>query len=139
MNIKMSLQHNKTKRDIENERDIVLLVNTFYQAVQQNETLGYIFNDVAKVNWETHLPKMYAFWSSILLGKSNYAGNPMEKHIALNQQKALTEKEFGEWLLLFNKTVDDLFDGNNANEAKLRAGNIARLMLHKVKTSISSI
>lgn len=135
----MSLQHIETKRDIENERDIVLLINTFYHAVQQNETLGYIFNDVAKVNWETHLPKMYAFWSSILLGKNNYAGNPMEKHIALSQQTALTEIEFGEWLLLFNKTVDDLFEGNNANEAKLRAGNIARLMLHKVKTSTPTI
>ena len=33
--------------DIQHEQDISLLVNTFYGKVQDDERLGYIFNDVA--------------------------------------------------------------------------------------------
>ena len=121
------------KKVIEKREDIVLLVNSFYDKVKNNKILGYIFTDVAKVDWEAHLPKMYSFWSSMLLGEQSYTGNPMMKHIALSKLTHLTETEFSEWLLLFNQTVDDLFEGNSATEAKVRAANIARLMLVKIK------
>lgn len=122
------------KRDIENRDDIVLLVNTFYNSVKENNKLAYIFNDVAKINWDIHLPKMYSFWASLLLAEHSFSGNPMEKHIALSKITSMTEIEFSEWLLLFTNTVDILFEGEKATEAKLRAGNIARLMLHKIQT-----
>ena len=129
-----TLQFFEMKKDIENRKDIVLLVNTFYEKIKSNPTLGYIFNDVAKVNWDEHLQKMYSFWASILLGEHSFNGNPMQKHIALSKITAMTEVEFTEWLLLFHQTVDFLFEGNNATEAKTRAANIARLMLHKIQT-----
>lgn len=121
------------KRDIESREDVELLVNTFYDKIRINELLGPIFNEVAKVNWETHLPKMYSFWSSLLLGEHSFSGNPMMKHVELSKQTAMTEAEFSEWLLHFNQTVDDLFEGERANEAKVRAANIARLMLFKIE------
>ncbi|MEZ5003767.1 MAG: group III truncated hemoglobin [Chitinophagales bacterium] len=122
------------KSDITNRKDIELLVNTFYEKIRSNPVLGYIFDDVAKVNWETHLPKMYSFWASILLGEHSFSGNPMQKHIALSKITEMTDKEFSEWLHLFTVTVDELFFGENANEAKLRADNIARLMLHNIQS-----
>lgn len=121
------------KNDIQNRSDIELLVNTFYEKVRENKMLGYIFNDVAKINWESHLPKMYSFWASILLGEHSFSGNPMQKHIALSKITEMTDKEFSEWLYLFIETVDELLVGEKANEAKLRAGNIARLMLHNIQ------
>jgi hemoglobin len=57
----------------------------------------------------------------------------MQKHIALSKITEMTDKEFSEWLYLFIETVDELFVGEKANEAKLRAGNIARLMLHNIQ------
>lgn len=45
----------------------------------------------------------------------------------------MTETEFSEWLLLFKETVDDLFVGEIAEDAKFRAGHIARMMLHKIQ------
>lgn len=122
------------KKDITSREDIVLLVNTFYEAVRKNDVLNYIFNDVAAIDWEAHLPKMYSFWSSLLLAEHSYTGNPMVKHIELSKMTNMTEVEFDQWLLLFNTTVDELFVGETATQAKLRAGNIARLMLHKIKT-----
>jgi len=122
-------------RDIEKRRDVELLVNTFYDKVKVNPTLGYIFNDVAQVDWPVHLPKMYDFWSSILLGEHSYSGNPMRKHVELGKLTSLTEREFSEWLSLFNQTVDELFEGEKAETAKIRAENIARLMLYKIGVS----
>ena len=123
------------KSDITNRKDIELLVNTFYDKVRNNPVLGYIFDDVAKIDWENHLPKMYSFWVSILLEEHSFSGNPMQKHIALSKITEMTDKEFSEWLHLFTVTVDELFVGEKANEAKLRAGNIARLMLHNIQNA----
>ena len=123
------------KSDITNRRDIELLVDTFYEKVRKNHLLGHIFDDVAKVDWPSHLPKMYSFWASILLAEYSFSGNPMQKHIALSKMTEITDREFSEWLQLFTESVDSLFLGAKANEAKLRAGNIARLMLHNIQTA----
>ncbi|MBK9271746.1 MAG: group III truncated hemoglobin [Saprospiraceae bacterium] len=122
-------------KEIKNREDIVFLVDQFYQQVQKNKILGHIFNHVAKVHWETHLPKMYSFWASILLGEQSYSDNPMLKHIALHQRSPLTGIEFEEWLKLFTNTVDLHFEGENADLAKKRARDIAALMLYKIQNS----
>ena len=57
------------KKDIETREDIIKLVDVFYDKVKKNEILGYIFDDIAKIDWSKHLPVMYSFWASILLGE----------------------------------------------------------------------
>ncbi len=57
----------------------------------------------------------------------------MQKHIALSKLTPITTTEFTEWLKLFNETVNELFVGEKAEEAKQRAGNIAKLLLHKIE------
>jgi hemoglobin len=121
------------KKDIENRADVELLVNTFYGKVRGNDVIGPIFNDVVKVDWDHHLPRMYSFWSSLLIGEHSFSGNPMQKHVEISRMASMTETEFSEWLILFNHTVDELFLGEKAHEAKIRAANIARLMLHKIQ------
>lgn len=123
------------KKDIGSREDIVKLVDTFYERVRRNKTIGPIFNDVAKVNWEAHMPRMYDFWSGMLLGDNSYTGNPMTPHIQLSKRTPMTDTEFSEWLSLFTDTVDDLFEGEIAQEAKTRAENIARLMMFKIQTA----
>jgi len=124
---------NVKKKDIETQADIVLLVDTFYKKVNEDQTIGFIFNDVAKVDWSGHLPKMYSFWGSMLLGERTYTGAPMTKHIELSRQTTMCQPQFTTWLNLFTATVDELFDGEKAREAKLRATNVAGLMLHKIQ------
>lgn len=121
------------KPDISSKEDIKLLVDTFYNKVQANTTLGYIFNDVAKLNWDEHLPKMYSFWGSLLLQEHSYNGNPMKIHVELSKITPMSAAEFSEWISLFYQTVDELFEGEIASEAKTRAANIARLMQHKIE------
>lgn len=117
------------KEDIKNEEDIKLLVDTFYDKVNQNTLLSAIFNDFAGVHWETHLPTMYRFWNGMLFGEGGYKGNPFEKHIPL----PIDAKHFEKWLELFMQTVDELFEGNKADEAKQRANSIAYIFQTKLE------
>ncbi|HMQ07043.1 MAG TPA: group III truncated hemoglobin [Saprospiraceae bacterium] len=122
------------KKDIENEKDIELLINSFYKKVRKSRILGFIFDEVARVHWESHLPQMYSFWGSLLLGMHSYTGNPVQKHIELSKRVRMKEIEFSEWLHLFTETVDECYEGEKAEEAKIKAANIARLMLHKIES-----
>ena len=123
------------KHDITNREDVVMMVDTFYGKVKTNNVIGFIFSDVAMVDWDKHLPTMYSFWASMVLEEHSYTGNPMIKHIELSRVFQLKEEHFNEWLLLFTATVDELFVGPKATETKARAANIARLMLYKVSYS----
>ncbi|WP_029288859.1 group III truncated hemoglobin [Pedobacter sp. R20-19] len=126
-------------KDIENRTDIILLVDRFYSKVQDNQTIGPIFTQVAQVDWSHHLPKMYDFWESILFGKAIYKGNPMLTHFSLNQQAPLKEEEFKTWKMIFFNTVDELFAGANAETIKQKAQSIADLMHFKINSPQSKI
>ena len=97
------------------------LVDSFYDRVNRDELLGPVFNEVAKVDWEHHLPTMYSFWSTMLFRTGEYNGRPWPKHAVLPLRKELFER----WVKLFCETVDSLFAGPKAAEAKARALSIA--------------
>jgi hemoglobin len=117
--------------DIKNKTDIETLINAFYKKIKSDSVIGYFFNDVAKVNWENHLPRMYDFWGNILFSTGNYNGNPMLKHKELHESSTMTQEHFKHWITLFKLTVDELFIGVKAEEIKERATNIALAMMHK--------
>jgi hemoglobin len=120
------------KVDIQQRSDIEKIVNAFYEKIKTDEVIGYFFNDVAKVNWEVHLPKMYDFWESIIFQREVYAGNPLLKHFILNKKSPLTVAHFEHWYSLFEATIDELYEGENTNFMKQRARNIATLMPSKI-------
>jgi hemoglobin len=116
--------------DITSRADIERMVDGFYARVREDATLGPIFNDVAATDWANHLPKMYAFWDGVLFATPGFRGNPLAVHLALGQKVTLGDREFGRWLELFHATVDELFAGPTADEAKARAVRIAAVMQH---------
>jgi hemoglobin len=120
------------KQDIANRHDIELLVNTFYDKVRRDEVIGYLFNEVAKVDWPRHLPRMYDFWENIIFQTGNFSGNPMIAHAKLHQQSPLTAAHFARWQQLFLQTVDELFEGEKAELARQRAMSIAVMMQVKI-------
>lgn len=123
-------------RDIENREDIEHIINTFYDKVKKDEVIGFIFNDVAKVNWKKHLPVMYDFWENIIFFTNKYSGNPMVVHTHLSQLTPLTKEHFSRWIKLFTETVDELFAGNKAMVAKEKATSIAAIMQVKISGQI---
>ena len=123
-------------RDIENREDIEQLINAFYDKVKKDDVIGFIFNDVAKVNWEKHLPVMYDFWENIIFFTNKYSGNPMIVHTHLSQRAPLTKQHFERWLKLFSGTVDELFEGKRATLTKEKAQGIATIMQVKISGQI---
>jgi len=113
------------RTDILNEDDVTRLVHTFYAKVRTDELLGPIFEPIIKDNWAPHLLRMVDFWSTILLYTRKYKDDPMPKHMKL----PVEQRHFDQWLLLFNETLDKLFVGEIAENAKLRAASIARIMM----------
>ena len=67
-------------RDLDSPDEIAEMVRRFYQDVAQDDLLGPLFNDVARVDWNEHLPKLTRFWCRALLGIEGYAGNPFRSH-----------------------------------------------------------
>jgi hemoglobin len=117
------------KHDIRNDEDIKVLVHTFYANVQDDERLGYIFNEYAGVDWNLHLPRMVDFWSNLLFQTKRYEGRPFRKHLPLPIEK----QDFHLWFGLFEKTVDELFKGERAGHAKEMAGRIAASFLLRME------
>lgn len=82
------------------EAMIERLVRAFYIAVQADPLLGPVFAEKI-ADWEPHLQRMFAFWSSVTLLTGVYHGRPMEKHMAL----AVDAAHFDRWLALFAETA----------------------------------
>ncbi|MBI3883351.1 MAG: group III truncated hemoglobin [Sphingobacteriales bacterium] len=123
------------KVDINTRADIEMLINAFYTKVKKDETIGFIFNDVIKINWEHHTPLIIDFWETILLDNPIYKNNAMEVHYDINKKTPLQQHQFDQWLLLFNETVDELFEGKISMLAKTRAKSIASIMLLKMNSA----
>lgn len=120
------------KKDIDKRSDIEILIKAFYEKVKADALLGPVFNDIAKVNWDKHLPVMFDFWENSLLYTGCYTGNPMKSHQHLHEIFPLTEELFQQWLFLFNSAVDELFEGEKALLAKQRAMSISTVIQMKI-------
>ena len=121
-----------TKKDISTRSDIESLIVQFYDDVKRDATIGVIFNEVVKMDWDHHIPLITDFWETILLDNPVYNNNAMGVHYQLNEKYPLTKAHFDAWLHLFFKTVDNNFAGPKAELAKTRAKGIADLMLFKM-------
>ena len=90
----------KERLDIIDRRDVACLVNVFYDHIRADDVLGPIFDDIAHVDWPTHLPLMYGFWESVLFGTATFKGAPLEAHRALARRTPLTSSAFERWIAL---------------------------------------
>lgn len=126
------------KKLIASRKEIEKLVDDFYGKIQADEALNFIFIDIAKVNWQKHLPLMYDFFENMLFYTGTYTGNPMEIHKQVNDLFPLTPAHFDRWLQLFNSTVDELFEGEKAILVKQRVKSIAQVMQIKLAGETSN-
>ena len=126
------MQTIKMKKDISNRDDLLLLMTEFYKKLLADDSINYLFTDVAKIDLAHHLPVLVDFWDSILFNSNTYQKNAMQPHIALHQKSPLQKHHFDTWLNYFIQTVDELFEGEKAFLAKERATSIATVM--RIKT-----
>lgn len=120
------------KKEIEDRNDLLFLMQQFYEKATKNETIGFFFTEVAHLNLEKHIPIITDFWEDIVFGTYKYKNNPMQVHKELYKKHTIENKHFEKWISLFTKTVDENFEGSNAEKIKQRATSIATVMKIKV-------
>lgn len=119
-------------RDISTRADLLFLMEQFYQKLLNDKTIGYIFTDVAHINLEKHLPILADFWEQTLFYRGGYKNNVLQIHQDLHQKESLTKAHFDTWLMHFNATVNENFEGECAEKIKVRALSIATVMQLKM-------
>jgi hemoglobin len=96
------------------------LVRAFYAKVRTDELLSPIFAQRIR-DWEPHLQRMCAFWSSVALMSGRYHGTPMVKHLPL----PVDGEHFDRWLSLFEETAQEVCSPEAAQHFVERARRIA--------------
>lgn len=85
------------------EEMIERLVRHFYGKVRQDPLIGPVFESRI-ADWEPHLQKMFAFWSSVVLMSGRYRGQPAQVHMPLPVEAA----HFDRWLALFDESTGEV-------------------------------
>ncbi|HWG05370.1 MAG TPA: group III truncated hemoglobin, partial [Beijerinckiaceae bacterium] len=79
------------------------LVHRFYSRARSDPTIGPVFESKVE-DWDRHLERMCAFWSSVVLMSGRYHGQPMAKHFAL----PIDAHHFDRWLEIFAETAREI-------------------------------
>jgi hemoglobin len=112
-------------KDIETREDCEILVRAFYGRALTDPIIGFIFTDVAKLDLEAHVPRLTAFWETVLLGAQTYSGGAFHPHAEVHAKAELRPGHFERWLALWYQTLDELFAGPRAEAAKAHAYRLA--------------
>ena len=120
------------KPDIETREDLENLLSEFYKIATIDAEIGHHF---AELDLETHLPIIVNFWEKILFGNPVYFGNPLAVHQILHEKSPLKLEHFQRWVEIFSQTVNELFAGETAENAKLRA----KMIAHSLNQNLNSI
>jgi hemoglobin len=97
------------------------LMRHFYGKVREDPLIGPVF--AAKVtDWESHLQRIFAFWSSVALMSGDYRGNPMGLHLPL----PIDHEHFDRWLALFEASTREVCPPAAAEHFLERAHRIAQ-------------
>lgn len=121
------------KQDISTHDDVHLLVSTFYSKIRKDDFLGPFFNRVIS-DWEAHIDRLTIFWESTLFMtrqlETRYRGNPLAVHVQVDKENdySISEHHFGAWLNLWFETIEELFEGEVAENAKRRARKMGTFM-----------
>ncbi|WP_096017366.1 group III truncated hemoglobin [Campylobacter lanienae] len=112
-------------KEITNE-SIAELMESFYEAIREDESgLGEIFNNkigTSEEAWDAHKAKIGEFWKGMLIGQSEFRGNPMQAHMNLDP---FPPEYFDNWLNLFKESLDSIYEPEIADMILMRAQMIA--------------
>ena len=109
------------RRDLADE-DLHELLVAFYDAAERDPLIARFF---VPLDMAAHMPRIVAFWSTLLFHTGRYSGNAFQPHAAL---EGLTDAHFERWLAVLERTVDERFEGPTADLMKSLGHRIAYSM-----------
>ena len=106
------------RRDIRDE-DLQDTLTSFYGVIAVDPLLRQYF---AAVDMPAHIPRIAAFWSTLLFHTRSYSGNAFRPHL---EMPGLTGEHFAFWVSSLERVVDERFEGPTASLMKELAHRIA--------------
>ncbi|MBA2685489.1 MAG: group III truncated hemoglobin [Gemmatimonadaceae bacterium] len=101
------------------DADLEPLLLAFYDTLSRDELLASYFEEL---DMREHMPRIVAFWSTLLFHTRSYSGNAFRPHL---QMLGLTPPHFARWVATLESTVDARFAGPAASTMKELAHRIA--------------
>jgi hemoglobin len=111
-----------TNRSDLQDNDLSDLLVSFYAALADDPLLAPYF---ASLDMSTHMPRIAAFWSTILFHTGRYSGNAFRPHLSM---PGLTAEHFASWVATLEDRLDARFVGENVERMKDMAQRIAHSM-----------
>lgn len=108
-------------RDIRDE-DLHDTLTSFYAIIAVDPLLARYF---ASVDMSLHMPRIVAFWSTLLFHTRSYSGNAFRPHL---EMAGLSGEHFAFWVGSLESVVDERFAGPSASLMKEMAHRIAYSM-----------
>lgn len=110
------------------------LVRGFYAQVRDDEEIGPIF--ARRIDdWEPHLKRMMAFWTTILRGEAAYQYGPKGPPPAIHRGiPELRLEHFERWLALFRGVATSVFPTDAASFVIGRAEGMGRALSAHLRT-----
>lgn len=106
------------RRDIRDE-DLHDTLTAFYAIIAVDPLLLRYFE---KIDMAVHMPRIVAFWSTLLFHTRAYSGNAFRPHL---EMPGLSGEHFQFWVSSLERVVDARFDGPSATMMKELAHRIA--------------
>jgi len=104
------------------EASLARLVDAFYAKVRRDPKIGPVFNRAVD-DWDEHLEKLQAFWSSVMLTSGRYKGRPLPAHA--KHADAIDAASFARWLELWRETTAEMLLPEAAAAMQEKAERIA--------------
>lgn len=109
------------RRDLRDE-DLFDTMTSFYAIIAVDPMLRRYFEHV---DMSVHMPRIVAFWSTLLFHTRNYSGNAFRPHL---EMPGLAGEHFAFWVGTLESVVDARFAGPTASLMKQLAHRIAYSM-----------
>lgn len=108
-------------RDLRDE-DLHELLTAFYDVVRVDPLLARYFE---RLDMSAHMPRIVAFWSTLLFHTQRYSGNVFAPHL---EMPGLTADHFARWVAALDGSLDERYAGPTAARMKDLAHRIAYSM-----------
>jgi hemoglobin len=104
------------------EADLGPVLDTFYARLGEDDLLRPYF---VHLDMGAHIPRIEAFWATIVFGNRRYVGNAFAPH---ERMPDLTAEHFERWIMTLESVLDARFRGPAAERMKAAAHRIAYSM-----------
>jgi hemoglobin len=104
------------------EEDLGQVLDTFYARLGEDDLLRSFFEHLDMAD---HIPRIEAFWATIVFGTRRYADNAFAPH---QRMQGLTGQHFSRWIETLEAVLDARFQGPATDRMKSAAHRIAYSM-----------